>query len=255
MAANNRASDAPARNALGVSARSSSARLGTRRRSELANALGARGHARSSLWVVYSPKARADFVLRGDLQFGHFLFAESDPAVESADYAPRTRIEAMVGQAVAAIVDAEIRLVGGRIVWREITSSDAVASHAAARATLPVLAQMTGSDAHEVATHEVWTEKEIYACPQRILNWLRILPWLAQAREWPLHSHAKQVAALLKRRTCITLGDVLALGEHGEDALYAAALFQGVQHGRYASDLEVRPLDVASRFCLPGHGP
>ena len=250
MAANNRASDAPARNALGVSAR-----LGTRRRSEFTNALGARGHARSSLWVVYSPKARADFVLRGDLQFGHFLLAESDPTVESADYAPRTRIEAIAGQAVAAIVDAEIRLVGGRIVWREITSSDAVASHAAARATLPVLAQITGSHAHGVATHEVWTEKEIFSCPQRILNWLRILPWLAQAREWPLQSHAQQVAALFKRRTCITLGDVLALGEHGEDALYAAALFQDVQHGRYASDLEVRPLDVASRFCLPGHGP
>ena len=255
MAGSNSAKSAGVRSALGRRVTTPSARLGTRRRAEWASALGARGLARSNLWVVYSPKAQADFVLRGDLQFGHFLLAESDPTVESVDYTPKARIEAIAGQAVAAIVDAEVHLVGGQIIWREITRADEIANHADARATLPVLAQLAAGDAQNVPAHDLWTEKEIFACPQRIHNWLRIVPWLAQAREWPLHVYAQRVASLLDRCQCVTLEDVLALGEHGEDALYAAALFRGVQHGRYASDLDTRPLGAASRFFLPGQGP
>lgn len=66
---------------LGKRAKTASGRLGTRMRGALTEAYESRGGGKSNLWLVYSPKADKDFVLRSDLEFGHFLLAESDPEI------------------------------------------------------------------------------------------------------------------------------------------------------------------------------
>lgn len=216
-------------------------------RGQLAEAYGARGHGRSNLWLVYSPKADRDFVLRSDLEFGHFLWVESDPAIKRVDYAPAKRVASIAGDAFGTVVDAEIELQVGVHIWREVKSSTDLESDATTRANLQLLIELQAAT-ELAARHEVVTEKDIYACPQRIHNWLRIVPWLAQAREWTLIDFQNDVAALINARRHVTLDEVRVLGPPDRAALYLAALFRSVQQGRFASDLNELPLSPQSLF-------
>jgi len=226
-------------------------RLGTRLRGALAEAYQSRGHGKSTLWAAFSPKSGKDVVFRSSVEFGHFLLVESDPNIENVDYSPGTRIETYAGEGAATIVDAEVTLKSGAVVWREVKNSEDVTHGSIGRANLQLLIQIKAAEGVS-ARHELLTEKEIYACPQRIRNWMRILPWIAQARAWPLHEYASRVAGLLRRQTNVTLGEVLELGDGANRALYAAALFKAMQSGSYASDLNEQPLSLWSRFRLHG---
>lgn len=234
---------------LGKRAKTASGRLGTRMRGALTEAYESRGGGKSNLWLVYSPKADKDFVLRSDLEFGHFLLAESDPEIEKIDYAPGKRVETFAGEGIATIVDAEITLQGGTVVWREIKRSEDVQHGAQGRANLQLMVQLRAAE-KVCARHELLTEKDIFANPMRIRNWLRIIPWLAQARAWPLQQYLGAVSTLLKRRGLVTLEQVLELG-NDDDAtcpLYAAALFKTLQSGGYGHDLNERPLSLNTIF-------
>src|SRR5687767_14185864 len=58
---------------------SKGSRLGTKFRGKLAAAYGHRGVGQNSLWYVYSPRTRSDWVLRSDVEWDHFVLAEADP--------------------------------------------------------------------------------------------------------------------------------------------------------------------------------
>ncbi len=229
-------------------------RLGTRMRSQLAAAMDARGHQRSTIWLLYSPKAAVDIVLRTELAFAHFLHAESDPEVQRIDYEPAARVARLYGEAVAALVDAEVTLRSGEVIWREIKPEEDLARDAEMRGMLQTFVRVHEAQG-AAPKHEVWTEKRIYAEPQRIQNWLRVVPWLAQARAWPLQEYGNVVASLLNARRCVQFADVLELGEGPEKALYAAALLKAVQFGRFESDLNRMPFTNNSHFYLPGESP
>lgn len=225
----------------------SNARLGTRMRGQLADAYDARGHNASDLVFVYSPKADRDFVLRSEVEFGHFLLVESDPDVQKVDYSPSKRVATLAGEGIGTIVDAEVTLGNGSVVWREVKSSQDVGQGAQNRANLQLMIQLRAAES-VAARHELFTEKEIYAQPQRIHNWLRIVPWLAQVREWPLLEYGNEVAALLRARGTVVLRDVLEMGQSPAPALYGAALFKAVQYGLIGSQLDVLPMTQNSRF-------
>jgi hypothetical protein len=224
-----------------------SARPGTRLRGKLANAYGARGGHQSILWLQYSPKAGKDFVLSSDLEYGHFLLVESDTTVSSADYAPKPRVAMVAGVSLATCVDAEIKFKSGEVVWREVKYSRDIELGAANRASLQILVQQQAAKDAAVR-HEVLTEKEIFACPQRIRNWHRIVPWLAQAREWALHDYAIEVAMAMRREGRMEFREALLLGKPEEGALYGAALLHEVQRGKFCSDLDVEPFSPRSFF-------
>lgn len=224
-------------------------RLGTQMRAQLAEPYASRGHHHSSLWLVFSPKASADVVLRSDLEFGHFLLAESDPNVVKVDYAPQKRVAQMAGEAVGTIVDAEVTLRNGAVIWREIKYAEDVEHGATTRANAQLMAQIQAAGLVG-ALHEVLTDKEIYAQPQRTQNWLQIIPWLAQAHEWPLYEYRLSVVALLNACRSVEFRDVLALGDESTAALYAAALFDRVQYGFILNDLDTLPFTAGSRFYL-----
>lgn len=225
------------------------ARLGVRMRGQLADAYASRGHHKSSLWYVYSPKAKADFVLRSDLEFGHFLLAESDPEVAAVDYAPAKRVATLAGEGIGTIVDAEVTKRSGVVEWREVKRSEDVAHGAKTRANLQILIQIKAAGL-VAAHHEVFTEREIFLSPQRIHNWMRIIPWLAQARDWPLYDFSIEVAALLNARGEVRFDEVLSLGDGQNNALYGAALLHAVQNGAFQSDLNELPFSQRSRFYL-----
>jgi len=222
-------------------------RLGTQLRGKLQKDYTRRGKSRYSLWYVYSPKAQRDFVLHGDLRYGGFLHAESDPAIRFVDYAPHDRVARIVGEELAALVDIELHLADGSTVWRSVRPSDSAVATADPLKNLRLLVEQRIHK--DLPTRvEALTEREIYAKPQRIQNWNRLIPWLAQAREWPLHEVGSEVATLLHVRGDVLLQDVLALGDGEHQGLYVAALLHGVQFGQFRSDLDDRPWTPRSRF-------
>lgn len=142
------------------------ARLGTRLRGKLAEAYDSRGHHRSNLWYVYSPKARADVVLRSDVEFGHFLLVESDANIVHVDYSPEKRIARIASVEYGTIVDAELTLRDGTRVWREVKRSEDVEQGAQTRANLQLMVQMKAA-AFAGVTHELITDKQVFAQPPR----------------------------------------------------------------------------------------
>ena len=229
----------------------SDARPGIRLRGLIAEAYEARGGHQNILWLHYSPKAKRDFVLSSDLEYAHFLLAESDTRIDKVDYAPRKRVARIAGETFGTVVDAEVQLKSGEVVWREVKFSEDLAEGEANRASLQILIQRQAANDAAVR-HEVLTEKEIFACPQRIRNWHRVVAWLAAAREWALHDYALEVAGLIRRFGRIEFREALALGDAEHAALYGAALLQEVLRGSFHSDLDVKPFTPRSIFYAPG---
>lgn len=223
-----------------------SGRLGTQLRGKLQKDYAKRGKSRESLWYVYSPKGRGDVVLHGDAQYYHFLHVESDPDVQAADYDVHARTTRIVGEELGQIVNAELRLADGTVVWRCVRTHE----KAALAIQLDNLRLLISQRVHAELPQrvEVLSAKDITANPMRMQNWNRLLPYLAQARVWPLHEYGNEVATLLHTRNEVALCDVTALAATGHEALYLAALLHGVQYGRYRSNLNERPWGLGSRF-------
>ena len=221
-------------------------RLGTQLRGKLQNGYTARGKTRYSLWYAYSNKSRADVVLHGDTQYYHLLLVESDPEVVAANYDVQQHATRIVGEELGLLVNAELRMADGSVVWRCVRAEEK-ASLATQVANLQLIIDQC-SHKELPQRVEVITAQEITANPVRIQNWNRLLPCLAQARAWPLHEFGNEVATLLHTRNEVALCDVTALSEPGQEALYVAALLEGVQFGRYRSNLNEKPWSQGSRF-------
>jgi hypothetical protein len=215
-------------------------RLGTRLRGALQEAYGQRGSYRNHLWYVYSPKADQDFVLRSDLEFAHFLLAESDPLVVTINYAPDKRVSA---SGEGTILDAEAQMTSGCIELREVKYASEIAKGGDSRAQAQIEVQRRIEDelnrSGRKALHRVFTEEEIFTgTEQRLLNWMRVVPWLAQAREWPMSGYVDHVDALIRSQGQAYVEDVLHLRSGSEGALCLAAAFKGLATGRYDSNLD-----------------
>jgi len=221
-------------------------RLGTQLRGKLQKAYSARGKTRYSLWYAYSSKGRADVVLHGDTQYYHFLLVESDPEVATANYDVQQHAARIVGDELGLLVNVELRMTDGSVVWRCVRA-EGNESLATQIANLQLLIDQR---VHKELPQrvEVLTTPEITANSVRIQNWNRLLPYLAQARAWPLHEFGNEVATLLHTRAEVALCDVIAMSGPGQEALYIAALLHGVQFGRYRSNLNERPWGQGSRF-------
>jgi hypothetical protein len=226
-------------------------RLGTQLRGKLQKDYNRRGARRYALWYVYSPKGDRDAVLHGDLRYGHFLHVESEPQIRFVDYAPQEKVNRIVGEDLGKCIDAEVHLVDGGVVWRSVRNAESADKLSASLANLRLLIAHRTHKELPVRV-ELWTAKEVFAQPQRIQNWNRALPYLAQAREWPLHEFGNEVAILLHTRREVFLRQVMELGDKAHQALYVAALLHGVQFGRFQSDLNEQPWSLRSRFFVAG---
>ena len=223
------------------------ARLGTQMRGALAEAYGSRGHHHSNLLYLYSPKAGADVILRCTLEYGHFLLCEGSPSIETVEYGCEQRFRTVGDKEASTIFDAIVTFMTGMTQYREVKprAELEVASETRVGPQLALQARIASADNAE---HVVLTEEEIYANPVLIRNWHRIVPWLAQARDVALNNHVREVAALVRGEGAVSLGEVLALGQGDDAALFAAAAFRGIQKGLFASDLDLMPFSVNTRM-------
>ncbi len=217
------------------------ARLGTRLRGKLAAAYSARGHHMSDLWYVYSPKTDRDWVLRSDLEWSHFLLAESDPTIKDIDYAPNPEIALVGDDYVGTTLDAVVTYIDGLIEWREIKPSDAVKNGDTRTRSQWEAQSETASRAG--VRYVRFTEIEIFACPQLIENWTRVNAWLSAVRGRSLFAQQVEIVAILNVRGTVSIGEIQDLASPvDERACYVAAALKGVQNGQFVSDLREKPL-------------
>jgi hypothetical protein len=217
----------------------------------LANFYEGRGKHKSVLCLVYSIKAKEDFVLRSYLEYLHFLYAESDPLVRNISYtAERCKIT-VLGEDLVALLDASVQLSNGRTQWREVKSSNEVEQGVNNRAHLQKLIQEVASH-QEGVDYARLTENELCAQPHRLRNWNRIIPWIAQAREWPLVEEKGSVLHLMKQEGSISYGELfqLLVSKYGSRfaSLYIAGTFDLVSKGKISSDLDVTRFTKKTRL-------
>lgn len=218
----------------------SSGRLGTKSRNKLVVSHSIMNAAQSKIYYAYSPKSDQDYVLRGDLQWAHFLYVESDVSIAHADYKPCTHTIIVATAPFKTNFDALVTLRNGRTEYREVRSSMSLQklSNAARQEWREKVEAAERADVN----YRRYTELEILDRPQKIANWMRIIAWLAATRGRSLHAETLALGSIIHARGGVTFAEIRALGEGASQATYIAAAFRGIQNGIFKADLEYSAL-------------
>jgi hypothetical protein len=154
-------------------------RLGTRFRGKLAASYGQRGVGPNSLWYVYSPRTRTDWVLRSDLEWDHFVLAESDPEIVNCVYAPDKHTVPLHGETITLEINAVVTHRDGTVEGRRVrySTDEADGVQALVRARQKAAAEALGM------RYSVWSEEAIRSNQMILANWRRVIAWLAAVRD------------------------------------------------------------------------
>lgn len=219
-------------------------RLGTQLRGEMAAPYDARGKGNADLVLHYSPKAKRNVQLSGQLQFLHFLSCEIDCQVATADYSPRSAIASLAGEKYAALVDAQVETRDGKVIWHRL-----IASEPDEDALTDDLRSVLGKGPLAgISALVTWTEARLTANPMRLRNALRAVAWMSAARYWPLGEFKSNALALISKRRSVTFDDILQLEAGPRRALSGAAVLELACTGAIRSDLLEVPLHGLTRF-------
>lgn len=223
-------------------------RLGTQLRGEMAALYDARGKGSADLALHFSPKAKRNVELSGQLQFLHFLYCEIDSQVTTADYAPRTAIASLAGDKFAALVDAQITTTDGKVVWHRLIESEPDK----AELVDDLRAVVGKGPLTDISALEVWTADRLTANPMRLRNSLRAVAWMSAARHWPLAEFKSNAMDLISKRRSVTFDEILDQEEGPRRALAGAAVLELACRGAIRSDLLEVPLHGLSLFHVLG---
>lgn len=150
----------------------------------------------------------------------------------------------------ATTLDSIVTFKDNIIEWREIKHADAISKDI--RAQHQWEAQVEAA-AQKGARYVRYTEKEIFACPQRIANWARIVAWLSAVRGRSLYLQRVAILALLESRGSASIAEIQGLGTGAESACFVAAAFKGVQDGLFDCNLDDKPLSKNTTLrCIEG---
>lgn len=217
-------------------------RLGTQFRGKLAVAYGQRGVGPNSLWYVYSPRTQTDWVLRSDLEWDHFVLAESDPAIASCNYVSGPQSLPIDREQLDMPVDAVVTYRDGSIEWREVRFSNEEKNETSPAALL--LSRRVAAANNVGITYKLWTEETIRHNFLLLANWRRVIAWMAAARDRSLAYYQHELRHALQTEGRLTLGQIESMFGEASFGLYAAAAFGELQCGACSSNLDEVPLSL-----------
>ncbi len=223
-------------------------RLGTQLRGEMTALYDARGKGNADLVLHYSPKAKRNVQLSGQLQFLHFLYCEIDCHIATADYSPGSAISSLAGDKFAALVDAQVETSDGKVIWHRLIASEPDEE----ALTVDLRAVLGKGPLAGVSALETWTTTRLTANPMRLRNSLRAVAWMSAARHWPLAEFKSNTLALISKRRSVTFDEILNLESGPRRALSGAAVLELACTGAIRSDLLEVPLHGLTRFHAPG---
>lgn len=187
----------------------------------------------SNLWLVYSSRTDRRWLVRGDLQYLHFLSIEFSRDVRTFDLAPTPHVMERSRVGEVAKFDAVVVLLEGR---KEYCQIEMLRSGALARERDMLLQ----SAAVELGgTYRRITIEELEPCRVRIQNSLRMLRFIAAARHLTLTEARNAVIACLTSQAGGT--SLLELSRQIPQvppALVLTAVFKLVQQRRLDLELD-----------------
>lgn len=229
-----------------ASSRSAGSRLGTQFRGKLAASYGHRGKALNSLWYVYSPRTKRDWVLRSDLEWDHFFIAEFDLDIARCDYAPDNRTVALPDGNVDVPVTVVVTYKTGEIGYRHIFYSQDDRKRSSDPKQVARLIELASTAGMR---YESWTEIDIRRNPVELANMRRIVAWLSAAREHSLAGYSAEIASMFRSQEKFTFADVERIFGEAAFPLYAASVFQDLLHGIYKIDIDTASLSPETVIC------
>lgn len=218
----------------------SSGRLGTKLRHKLAVSHSVVNEEQSKLYYVYSPRSDQDWVLKGDLQWAHFLYVESDSSVKTAEYRACEH-SVFIGDSASKTRFAScVTFKDDRTEYRQLWSAATLEKHTSASR----LEWEEKADAAAMVgvNYRRYTEREIFDCPQKLANWMRVIAWLAATRGRSLYHEILTVGSLIHAHGGATLAQIRDLGNGADQSNFVAAALRGIQSGILKADLEHTPL-------------
>ena len=200
----------------------------------------------ANTWETWSPKARRNVLLRGDLRYYQWLILESDPDV--------TQICEQPGMTA---LQAEGRSNRPFDFWYRTQSGDELLLDTFYRKRLidsepgsPLAVQLesrTAYAAHFARRYAIATDTLLLQFPQYLSNWSFILRHLATARDGgDLELRARLVRCLQLKGTQ-SLADLEAVVPIDPEVL-RAAIFWEIHAGRVSSELRLNP--ISRRTCF-----
>lgn len=240
----------PSKRKAGKAGHTPGTRIGVNSRAALAEVYDQRGHTQGKLWMQYSGKNRADIAFPSERAYLHFLHIESSPDVVKVDYTPAFKVARAIGDSFVHLVDTELVMADGDVVWRCACDDDQAAEITQAHVQLDLLLRhVKMPDGLPTPRLEVLTQSRMLENPERIRNWHGIAGWLCAGRDWDLSDYQSKVNALIRREGPVEFQKVLSLGGGTEhDDLYGVAVLEGLQRGVYRSNLYETPFTLRSVF-------
>lgn len=217
-------------------------------RQVLMERFGMRGHHHSNIWIFYSAKTQRDWAVSSDLEFDFAVLAESNPEIVGFDLNPPEVMIKVGGEDCMTRFDAVLRYATPRLEAIELKYSRDQESDEGPRVTAQRAAQTAAAE-RDGMTYRRVTERDLEPHQMKIVNWRRILAFLAAVRAIDISSERDLVAIKLSAAgEGITLGELIEDAEPSSHPAMLAAAFRLVQEGHYEADFGTKALSLGSRL-------
>ena len=215
------------------------------RRTTIVEAMAARGHAYSNLWLAQSVRANRDWILPSDPEFVHFLCLEFDPEVRTLDLAPPEVVVRVGHDDRKTRFDAIVEFVDGRRECREVKFTESV-DPADVRSALQHEAQLRACERFNGTYVRVYGDvlaKQRY----RWLNSARMLRCIHASEGYATQRHRSDCGTrLIHSPNGVRLQELVTLFPPDESALVMAAVFRLLSERLLSIDIDTEWVTLAS---------
>jgi hypothetical protein len=205
-----------------------------------------------NIWERYSPKAKRNVRLYGNLKYYLWILLESDPTFTSLCEQPlRIRAKLADGRWAASIFDFWCRDAEGTDYFFQIEYvQKIICAQPESRLARNLSAQLVWAQQNNVR-YAVATDRTVWAHPVLLTNWSTILSFLAQFRDACLHELGKRIVRAVGENEQMALGTIVQEFSPVSPEEVRAALFVELHAGRLSGDLNSTRLGAKTIFRIP----
>lgn len=207
---------------------------------------------KANIWERYSPKAKRNVRLEGNLKYYFWILLESDPTFTSLCEQPlRIRVKLADGRWTASIFDFLCRGADGADYFFQIEYvQKIICALPESRLARHLNAQLVWAQQNNVR-YAVATDRLVWAQPVLLANWSTILSFLAQYRDACFHDLGERIVRAVGANEQMALGAIVQEFAPVSPEEVRAALFVELHSGRLSGDLNSTPLRAKTLFRVP----
>lgn len=208
------------------------------------DAYRARGHRNNNLWLIYSPKMNADWLLPSDRQLVHWIhFLEINPEVKSFDLHPENIISHDEKEARGTQLDAIVELTNGKTEWHEVKSTEKELVEAR-----PQLLAQSSAAAKQGVSYRVFSDNELKPHVQSACRWLKAIAFAAAIRDQHQTPTLIALISRLRDQSDGTVGELLSDLIDYDESVVMGLLVRYALQSHISLDLTKKPFGRSTRW-------